>query len=267
MISPPKGFVEVSPSLFVRIQRTDSHATGTALWRRDGTTIVTRAQVSLKPLRQAIVQICRLAASGNSEHRKRARKLMRDKLGTKNDPKLAREVATIVGYFASPEVGAKGRWLKKMGKKLRKRINKAAGRLANNKIAQKLRNVYAKLLEGPAGKVAAGVASQILSMFGIPPQVSKTAIRAAQKRQADRARAGGWAGVTQRTTKDKRMLRNLFKDEGKRFLRGEKGAYKEQAGELKQALGGGLSSVIGGIDDEYFEDEYFADVLADLAIC
>lgn len=131
-----------------------------------------------------------------------------------------------------PEIGGIGDVLKKFGKKFRDKVNKAAGAIAKAKILAKLRGAYAKVLEGPIGKLGAEVGARVLSAWGVPAAATRMAIRQRQLASADRLREGGWAGMVERAT-GKEGLKGLAKEVLQRNLEAGKGA-------LRQALPGGL---------------------------
>jgi hypothetical protein len=133
-----------------------------------------------------------------------------------------------------PEVSGGGflKALKKFGKGFKKKVNQVAGAIAKNKIINKLRQAYIKVIKGPIGDLGVELGARALSAFGVPAAATKLAINQRRFAQIDRLKKGGWAGMVQRAT-GKEGLKGVLKEAAQRQLM----AGKES---LKRVLPGGL---------------------------
>ena len=107
------------------------------------------------------------------------------------------------------------RVLRRMGKKFRRKVNKAAGKIAKMKVMKKLRAAYAKVLQSPIAGAAVKAAATALNAFGVPKAVTTMALNQARFATIDRMKQGGWAGVIERGT-GKEGLKGLLKEAAKR---------------------------------------------------
>jgi hypothetical protein len=133
-----------------------------------------------------------------------------------------------------PEVSGGGflKTLKKFGKGFRDKVNKVAGAIAKNKIINKLRQAYVKVIQGPIGDLGVELGARALSAFGVPAAATKLAINQRRFAQVDRLKKGGWAGMVERAT-GKEGLKGVLKEAAQRQVQ----AGKES---LKRILPGGL---------------------------
>lgn len=133
-----------------------------------------------------------------------------------------------------PEVSGGGlrAALRKFGKGFRNKVNKIAGQIAKNKILNKLRRAYVKVIQGPIADMGVELGARALSAFGVPAAATKLAINQRRFAQIDRLKHGGWAGMVERAS-GKEGLKGVMREAALRQL----AAGKES---LKRVLPGGL---------------------------
>lgn len=129
--------------------------------------------------------------------------------------------------------GGFGAALKRLGKGFRAKVNHVAAAIAKGKIINKLRQAYAKVLQGPIGDLGVEAGARALSMFGVPPVATRLAINQRRAAQVDRLKHGGWAGMIERAT-GKEGLKGVLREVAQRNLE----AGKES---LSKALPMGLN--------------------------
>ena len=240
-----KGFREVLDGVFVRLKVNGKRVTGLAMWKRDGATMFAGARMEMRAARKLVLRLCRMASAAFPlSRRRRARKLLSALLAKNlavagyDDPEVG-IVEDLIGLFSETEVGRRRRrkrgWFKKGLKKLRSGINKLSKKVAKNKVMQKLRNGYAKVMDGPVGDIAAKTAARaLMAATGIPAPISEMAIRAHLRSQSSRMRDGGMAGVVHRAT-GRKGARGAARQEAKRFGRAAKRTGRDAASRLSAA--------------------------------
>ena len=260
-----KGFREVSPAVFVRLKTNGKRVSGMAMWHHEGATLFAGARMEIREARKLVLRLCRSASAAfPASRRRRARKLLSAVLAKNlqvagdSDPDV-RVVEDLVGLFSETEVGGrrrrrrKRRSLKRGINRLKNGINRLAKKAAKNKVMGKLREGYARVLEGPVGSVAAKAAGRALqAATGIPAPVGELAVRAHQRSQASRMRDGGMAGVVAQAS-GRGGVRSAARRESKRFGRAARRTGREAVSNLasaarsamQQAGGGGLSGGFG----------------------
>lgn len=120
----------------------------------------------------------------------------------------------------------------------RKKVHKAASKLARGKVMRKLRELKVKVLQSPLADAATGMAARALQAFGVPPQVAKMALNTAREAGIDRAKQGGWAGMVQRATAKGAKPGTFLREGAQRQLKALKG------GAAKSFGGGALGQVV-----------------------
>lgn len=134
-------------------------------------------------------------------------------------------------------------------KRFKKGLKNLAGKVAKNKVLVKMREGWAKILEGPIGDAAGKVLGGVLAIYGVPPKVTEAAFNVHTKAAASRARAGGWAGVIERTAADgaRATLRESRQRWGKAAREGLKESGKQALAQMqgKFSVGYGQSAIVG----------------------
>ncbi len=125
----------------------------------------------------------------------------------------------------------------------RKKVQKAAGRLARGKVMKKLRAAKVKILQSPLADAATTMAAKALQAYGVPPQVTKMALNTAREAGIDRAKAGGYAGMIQRATKQGAKRGTLAREALRRQLE------STAKGVAKTFGGGGMSDAVQSFID------------------
>lgn len=125
------------------------------------------------------------------------------------------------------------------GKNFKRRIHRAATKIAKMKVLNKLRHTYMKVIQGPIGDLGIAAGARALSAFGVPAAATRLALTQRRNAQADRLAHGGWAG-TIATATGKGGLRAVAEEALERNKRAAIDA-------LPSALpGGGLASIAKG---------------------
>lgn len=154
-----------------------------------------------------------------------------------------------------PEVSGGGllSTLRKFGKGFRDRVNKVAGTIAKNKILNKLRQAYVKVIQGPIADLGVEAGARALSAFGVPAAATKLAINQRRFAQIERLKEGGWAGMVERAT-GKEGLQGVLREAAERQVK----AGKES---LKRVLPGGLdlSKLAGAANKKMAESQVSGD--------
>ena len=125
----------------------------------------------------------------------------------------------------------------------RKKVQKAAGRLARGKVMKKLRAAKVKILQSPLADAATSMAARALQAYGVPPQVTKMALNTAREAGIDRGKAGGYAGMIQRATKPGAKRGTLAREALRRQLE------STAKGAAKTFGGGGMSDAVQSFID------------------
>jgi len=258
-----KGFREVLDGVFVRLKVNGERVTGLAMWKRGGATMFAGARMEMRAARKLVLRLCRSASAAFPlTRRRKARKLL-SVLLAKNlkvagiDDPDADAVEDIIGLFSDheTEVGRRRRrrrrkrkrgGLKRGLERLKKGINKLARKVAKNKVMRKLRNGYAKVMDGPVGDIAAKAAARTLMVAtGIPAPIGEMAVRAHLRSQSSRMRDGGLAGVAQRAT-GRGGVRGAARREARRFGRSAKKSGREAASQFAAMAREAMSRSGGG---------------------
>lgn len=166
---------------------------------------------------------------------------------------------------ASPPV-VSGKLFKKLGKKFRQRINKAATKIAKMGVLNKLRHAYVKVIQGPIGDLGIAAGARALSAFGVPAAATRVALTQRRNAQADRLRHGGWAGMVATATEDggaKKLAKQIFERNKQAAIDalpaalpggGLASSLGKMAGGI--AKGGGLAGIQTGYDPGALRDLY-----------
>lgn len=269
------GFTEMSPGVWARLQVTPETASGCAVVLREGMALFGGAQFEM----DAIYALCRSildALTGTRvEQKRKAEKVLANLFQSElvvgedgdcycpGDPELGAELTYLVGRWrpfkrvanAFKKAGdvlrgdakirvdpkAWGREVKKKAKKVGASFKKFAKKVADSKVLQKLRDVVAKLMEGPVGQAAAKGAGMALQALGVPAPVTEAAVRGAFTRKADRLRKGGWSGVVSRAGGGQ-----VLREESRRFKASARQTADTLRKQAEAALSRATSSAPGG---------------------
>lgn len=99
-------------------------------------------------------------------------------------------LATAADKVVSGELNVGG-----FGKSFKKRIHRAAVKIAKMKVLNKLRGAYIKALKSPIADLGIAAGARALSAFGVPAAATRVALTQRRNAQADRLADGGWAGM------------------------------------------------------------------------
>lgn len=265
-----KGFRQVRPNVWVRLNSREGLVSGSAVWYRDGATFVGGAKFPIADAVRIVAKLCAVIGTTPDEPKRETAKEVLSELlgsdlerGTVGAMAIDDDLETVIGGFVAgreKRVARRARRRERTqqrNQRVRESLHRLARRVARNKVMSKLREGYAKVLSGPAGKAAAGVVSTVLQAYGVPRQATRFALESHFARKADRMRQGGWAGLAERATQEGGSLKKVLREEGRRFGRGLKKAAQgfNPSGALTSKLASGitsrLSSSVSGDEDDY----------------
>lgn len=265
-----RGFAQVRPNVWVRISSRDGMCSGSAVWFRDGATFVGGAKFPITDAVRIVAKLCAVIGTSPDEpKREQAKEVLSELLGsdlgrgTVGAMAIDDDLEVVIGGLVAGREQRVARRARRRERtqqrndRMREAIHRLARRVARNKVLSKLREGYAKVLSGPAGKAAAGVVSTVLQAYGVPRQATRFALESHFARKADRARQGGWAGLVERGTKERGAFKKVLREEGRRFGRGLKEGAKgfiptgELSSRLSTKLTSKLSPSVSGEEDDY----------------
>ena len=262
--------------LWVRVSARDGMARGTAIiLSPNGGRFVGRASYPLEKARQLVGMLCRkIVKCGRGtpsevgaavDEKTRAQKLLAALLASDLNA-VSQEISIVGAHLLDVEdedgigltKGQKRRRARRAKRKVRqgerkvkrqarrkafrKGIQKLAGKVAKNKVLVKLRQGWANILDGPVGDAAGKVLGQVLQIYGVPPKVTEAAFNVHTKALASRNRAGGWAGVVERTA-DK-GIKSTLRAGGKRWGQAAREGLKESGKEALQQMQGQMKGAL-----------------------
>ena len=235
-----RGFVQVRPEVWVKLGCRDGACRGFAVWSEGGATFFGGASFPLEQARRLVTKLCAVLGKPEGEAKKaQARRVLSALLmtdlehGSVEGEAVASDVDVVIEGIVE---GWRDRWRERRARRrkrrkarlarFRKSLHRLAQRVAKNKVLQKLRKGYAKVIKGPVGKAAASMVASALNVFGVPKKATELAIRAHHNRVADRMEKGGWAGVVERGTGKGGSIKSVLREEGRRFGRGWKDSVR-----------------------------------------
>lgn len=153
----------------------------------------------------------------------------------------------------SPPV-VSGKLGRKLGKKFRNRINRAAEKIAKMKVMNRLRKAYIGVIQSPIVDMGIAAGARALSAFGVPAAATKVAIAQRRAAQVDRLQKGGWAGMVQRATAPGHQRGDLLREIAQRNIQASKKALP--AGLPGAALRSLAGRVTSGYDPGHMRELY-----------
>lgn len=267
-----KGFRQVRPNVWIRMSQRDDMCCGSVVWFRDGATFIGGAKFPVADAVRIVGKLCAVIGTSPDEPKREKAKAVLSELlgsdleqGTVGAMEIDDDLETVIGGIVSGRETRLARRArrkersKERNQRVRESLHRLARRVARNKVLTKLREGYAKVLSGPAGKAAAGVVSTVLQAYGVPRQASRFAIESHFARKADRMRQGGWAGLAERATQEGGSFKDVLREEGRRFGKGLKSAAQSFAGPLSSKAAAGVtarfSRSVSGEDEDELDDE------------
>lgn len=145
----------------------------------------------------------------------------------------------------------------------KRRINRAAKKIAKMKVLNKLRRSYMKVIQGPIGDLGIAAGARALSAFGLPAAATRVALTQRRNATADRLAHGGWAGMVATAT-EKGGAQKLAKQILERNKRAAIDAIPAAlpGGGLAQAAKGLAGQLTTGYDPDTMRDTYILGLYA-----
>lgn len=150
-----------------------------------------------------------------------------------------------------------------LGSNFKKRIHRAAQKIAKMKVLNKLRTSYMKVIQGPIGDLGIAAGARALSAFGVPAAATRVALTQRRNATADRLKDGGWAGMVATATEKggaKKLAQQVLERNKKAALKAIPAALP--GGGLMSVAKGLAGQITSGYDPESARDTYILGMYA-----